>query len=121
MRGGLQNVGVGDDALRVMHRRAQSEFLGLIERRIQHILLAADELDAIGAAALRFANRLARALRIVGRRLENLVEHRVHVDARRDDLVARAALLDPTSHSIGRWLPTSRTDVTPCAIHNFSM
>ena len=34
-------------------------------------------------------------LHVVGESAEDLVEERIHVDARRDDLVARAALLDP--------------------------
>ncbi len=90
----VDHVGIGDELLRMVHRTVQPELPGLVERGIEDILRrAADELDAVGTTLLGFLNDGARGHGVV-HGAADLVKHRVDVDARRDDLVALAALLD---------------------------
>src|SRR3546814_5138622 len=72
--GGLEHIGIGDDLLGMVHGRTKADFLRLIERGVEHVLLAPDELDAVGAATLGLAHRMARCLGIVDRLVEDRSE-----------------------------------------------
>src|SRR3546814_9583954 len=72
--GGLEHIGIGDDLLGMVPGRTKADFLRLIERGVEHVLLAPDELDAVGAATLGLAHRMARCLGIVDR-LVRSAEH----------------------------------------------
>ena len=106
---GVEDVGAGDAHLRQMRRRPEPLLARFVEQRrqdlrIEDVVAAGENLQPVHPLLLRPLRELARLFRRIDRAAVPVSAQRHHVrdDARRNDLVARAAiaLVDAPVHAV---------------------